>query len=290
MKRIPPAIGAILLMATSTLFLATMQALVRHLGQDIHSFQITFINSVVGLVSLAIFSALRKQHQFKSQRKKLLVFRGTVLAAANLMFFFGLTLTPLVEATSLSFVGIVFAVILSVIFLRETMYFYRWICVIVTFVGIIAILRPGYIEASLGAYAVLLSSLMWGFALVVAKVLARTESPVVILTWSLLVTCLVSAFFAISVWTPMSTEQLIKVILTGLCWTIGHTGMTKSLKMYDATVVLPVNCTRLVWAAIIGLLVFQEFPDFWTIFGSLLIVLAIIFLSQSEVRNTKVSA
>ena len=277
-------------MATSTLFLATMQALVRHLGQDIHSFQITFINSVVGLISLAVFSAFRKQHQFESQRKKLLVFRGTVVAAANLIFFFGLTLTPLVEATSLSFVGIVFAVILSVIFLRETMYFHRWISVIVTFVGIIAILRPGYIEASLGAYAVLLSSLLWGFALVVAKVLARTESPVVIITWSLLVTSLVSAFFAISVWTPMSTEQFIKVILIGLCWTIGHTGMTKSLKMYDATVVLPVNCTRLVWAAIIGLLVFQEFPDSWTIFGSLLIVLAIIFLSQSEVRNTKVSA
>ncbi len=277
-------------MATSTLFLATMQALVRHLGQDIHSFQITFINSVVGLVSLAVFSAFRKQHQFKSQRKKLLVLRGTVVAAANLMFFFGLTLTPLVEATSLSFVGIVFAVILSVLLLREIMNFHRWISVIVTFVGIIAILRPGYIEASLGAYAVLLSSLMWGFALVVAKVLARTESPVVIITWSLLVTSLVSSFFAISVWTPMSTEQLIKVILIGLCWTIGHTGMTKSLKMYDATVVLPVNCTRLVWAAIIGLLVFQEFPDFWTIFGSLLIVLAIIFLSQSEVRNNKVSA
>ncbi len=277
-------------MATSTLFLATMQALVRHLGQDIHSFQITFINSVVGLISLAVFSAFRKQHQFKSQRKKLLFFRGTVVAAANLMFFFGLTLTPLVEATSLSFVGIVFAVILSVLFLRETMYFHRWISVIVTFVGIIAILRPGYIEASLGAYAVLLSSLLWGFALVVAKVLSRTESPVVIITWSLLVTSLVSAFFAISVWTPMSTEQLIKVILTGLCWTIGHVSMTKSLKMYDATVVLPVNCTRLIWAAIIGLLVFQEFPDSWTIFGSLLIVLAIIFLSQSEVRSTKVSA
>ena len=276
-------------MATSTLFLATMQALVRHLGQDIHSFQITFINSVVGLVSLAVFSAFRNQHQFKSQHKKLLVLRGTVVAAANLMFFFGLTLTPLVEATSLSFVGIVFAVILSVLFLREIMNFHRWISVIVTFVGIIAILRPGYIEASLGAYAVLLSSFMWGFALVVAKVLARTESPVVIITWSLLITSLVSSFFAISVWTPMSTEQLVKVILIGLCWTIGHTGMTKSLKMYDATVVLPVNCTRLVWAAIIGLLVFQEFPDSWTIFGSLLIVLAIIFLSQSEVRNTKVS-
>ncbi len=277
-------------MAISTLFLAAMQALVRHLGQVIHSYQITFISSVVGLTLLAFLSMIGKRNQFKAQRRKLLVFRGALVAAANLLFFFGLTLTPLVEATSLSFVGIVFAVILSVVLLRESMYFYRWVSVIVTFFGIFAILRPGYIETSLGAYLVLLSSLLWGLALVVAKVLARTETPVVIITWSLVVTCLVSAFFAISVWMPMSTEQLLKVILIGLCWTIGHLGMAKSLEMYDATVVLPVNCTRLVWAAIIGILVFREFPDIWTIFGSFLIMLAIIFLSQSEVRNTKVSA
>ncbi len=276
-------------MAASTLFLATMQALVRHLGQDIHSFQITFVSSVVGLTMLALLSRLGKQLLFQSQRRKLLAFRGMLVAGANLTFFFGLTLTPLVEATSLSFVGIVFAVILSVVFLREAMHAHRWISVVVTFAGIIAILRPGYIEASLGAYAVLLASLIWGLALVVSKVLARTESPIVILAWSLIVTSLVSAIFAFPVWTPMTFQQSVQSVLIGICWTAGHLGMTKSLKMYDATVVLPVNCTRLVWAAIIGLLVFREFPDFWTIFGSALIVFAITYLSQSEVRKTNAS-
>ncbi len=277
-------------MATSTLFLATMQALVRYVGQDIHSFQITYLSSVVGLISLAVLSKFKLRALFQSQRKNLLFSRGLLVAIANLTYFFGLTLTPLVEATSLSFVGIVFAVGLSVVFLREVMNFHRWISVIVTFFGIIAILRPGYIEASLGAYAVLLSSLIWGLTLVVSKVLARTETPTVIIAWSLVVTNLVSAIFAIPVWMPMTIQQFVAIILIGLCWTIGHLGMTKSLKMYDATVVLPVNCTRLVWAAIIGLLVFHEFPDFWTIFGSILIVFAIIFLSQSEVRNTRASA
>lgn len=276
-------------MATSTLFLATMQALVRHLGQDIHSFQITFVSNVVGLISLAVLSKFRKQRLFQSQRKKLLIIRGLVVAIANLVFFFGLTLTPLVEATSLSFVGIVFAVILSVVFLREVMNSHRLISVIVAFVGIVAILRPGYIEASLGAYAVLLSSIFWGLALVVLKILARTETPIVILMWSIVITILVSAICAIPVWTPLTFLQSVEIVLIGICWTIGHLSMTKSLKMYDATVVLPVNCTRLVWAAVIGLLIFQEFPDFWTIFGSVLIVFAIVYLSQSEVRNTKTS-
>ncbi len=276
-------------MATSTLFLATMQALVRHLGQDIHSFQITFISNVVGLLSLAVLSKFRIQRLFQSQRKQLLVFRGLLVAIANLIYFFGLTLTPLVEATSLSFVGIVFAVVLSVVFLREVMNFHRLISIVVTFFGIIAILRPGYIDASLGAYSVLVSSLFWGLALVVIKVLARTETPFVILTWSIVITILVSAICAIPVWTPLTFLQSVEVILIGLCWTIGHLSMTKSLKMYDATVVLPVNCTRLVWAAIIGMLAFQEFPDIWTIFGSVLIVIAIVYLSQSEVRNTKTS-
>lgn len=276
-------------MATSTLFLATMQALVRHLGQDIHSFQITFISSVVGLICLGGLARFKKENLFQSKCKKLLLFRGVLVAIANLVFFFGLTLTPLVEATSLSFVGIVFAVILSVVILRESMYFHRWVGIVVTFFGIIAILRPGYIEASLGAYAVLLSSLTWGLALVVAKVLARTESPGKILTWSLMVTVVVSAVCVVPVWMPMTFEQTVEIILIGLCWTIGHFGMTQSLKMYDATVVLPVNCTRLIWAAAIGVLAFQEFPDLWTIIGSALIVFAIIYLSQAEERNIRAS-
>ncbi len=276
-------------MATSTLFLATMQALVRHLGQDIHSFQITFVSSIVGLISLAVLSKFRIPSLFQSQRKNLLIFRGLLVAFANLVYFFGLTLTPLVEATSLSFVGIVFAVILSVVFLREVMNSHRLVSILVTFFGIFAILRPGYIDASLGAYAILLASLIWGLAQVVSKVLARTETPTVIITWSLVVTSLVSAICAYPVWMPMTLQQSVEIILIGLCWTIGHLGMTKSLEMYDATVVLPVNCTRLVWAAVIGLLVFQEFPDSWTIFGSVLIVFAIVFLSQSEMRNTKAS-
>lgn len=277
-------------MATSTLFLATMQALVRHLGQEIHSFQISFVSSVVGLVFLAVLSIFRKQRLYRAQRKRLLIFRGFLLAISNVIYFFALTLTPLVEATSLSFVGVVFAVIISVIFLGESMYFHRWVSVMVTFVGIIAILRPGYIEASLGVYAVLLSSLTWGLALVVAKVLSRTETPVVILTWSLLVTIFVSVIFAIPVWTPMTLLQSVETILIGLLWAIGQLAMTKSLQMYDATVVIPVNCTRLVWAAVIGMLAFHEFPSLWTIFGSVLIVFAIIYLSQSEVRKIRVSA
>ena len=277
-------------MATSTLFLATMQALVRHLGQEIHSFQISFVSSVVGLVFLVVLSIFRKQRLYRAQRKRLLIFRGFLLAISNVIYFFALTLTPLVEATSLSFVGVVFAVIISVIFLGETMYLHRWVSVMVTFVGIIAILRPGYIEASLGVYAVLLSSLTWGLALVVAKVLSRTVTPVVILTWSLLVTIFVSVIFAIPVWTPMTLLQSVETILIGLLWAIGQLAMTKSLQMYDATVVIPVNCTRLVWAAVIGMLAFHEFPSLWTIFGSVLIVFAIIYLSQSEVRNIRASA
>ena len=172
-------------MATSTLFLATMQALVRHLGQEIHSFQISFVSSVVGLVFLVVLSIFRKQRLYRAQRKRLLIFRGFLLAISNVIYFFALTLTPLVEATSLSFVGVVFAVIISVIFLGESMYFHRWVSVMVTFVGIIAILRPGYIEASLGVYAVLLSSLTWGLALVVAKVLSRTENQQSQTVWTI---------------------------------------------------------------------------------------------------------
>lgn len=285
MIHIPTPTLAILLMATSTLFLSVMQALVRHLGQEIHSFQITFVASAAGLVLLIVMSLVGKRHIFSSQRKGLLAVRGVLLAFSNIVFFFGLTLTPLVEATSISFVGIVFAVVVSVVLLGEPLYFHRWVAIVVTFAGIVAILRPGYIEPNFGVYAVLISSLTWGLALVVAKILSRTETPLVILAWSLLVTTALSAFFAYAVWNSMTAIQLGQSISIGFLGTIGHLFMTKSLQIYDAAVVVPVNCTRIVWAAVIGLLVFQEFPDIWTIIGSILIVFSIIYLSRAEMRQ-----
>ena len=274
-----------MLMAISTLFLASMQASVRHLGQDVNSIQITFVSSVVGLLCLSVLSTITKQSLFHSTRKKVLIVRGFLVAIGNLVYFFALSLTPLVEATSLSFTGIIFAIILSVVFLRESMYFHRWVGIIVAFTGVVAILRPGYIDASLGAYAVLFASLTWGLALFVSKVLARTEAPSVILAWSLLITACVSGICVIPIWVPVMFEQSVHMILVGVLWTVGHFCMTKSLKMYDATVVLPVNCTRLVWAAIIGVVIFQEIPDWWTIIGSILIASAVIYLSRSEGRS-----
>ena len=285
MIHIPTSTAAILLMASSTFFLSVMQALVRHLGQEIHSFQITFVASATGVVLLIAISLISNRQIFSSNRKGMLVVRGILLAFSNIVFFFGLTLTPLVEATSISFVGVVFAVLVSVVLLGERLYFHRWVAIVATFVGIVAILRPGYIEPNLGVYAVLISSLTWGLALVVAKVLSRTETPLVILAWSLLITTVVSALFAYAVWTSMSALQLWQSISIGLLGTVGHLFMTKSLQMYDATVVVPINCTRLVWAAVIGLLVFQEFPDFWTIIGSILIVFSIIYLSRTEMKQ-----
>ena len=273
-------------MVLSTLLLTTIQAFVRHLGQqEIHGFQITFFASTTGLVFLLLISLVNRRNPFVSKRKGLLLVRGLLLAFSNLIFFYGLTLTPLVEATALSFVGVVFAVLAAVLILGESMYFHRWVSTVVTFVGIVAILRPGYIEASLGAYAVLLSSLTWGLSLVVAKLLSRTESTVGIQAWSLLTTALISSVFAYPVWQSLSMIQIGQALAIGIIGTLGHLAMTKSLQLYDAAVVVPINCTRLVWAAVIGLLVFSEFPDRWTIIGSVLIACSIIYLSRAEVRK-----
>ena len=273
-------------MTLSTMILSVMQAIVRHLGQEIHTIQITFIAALEGVIFLILVSLVKKQALHRSRRKGLLLIRGLLLAFSNIVFFYGLTLTPLAEATAISFVGIVFAFLAAALFLKESMYMQRWITAIVSLAGIIMILRPGYISPSPGAYAVLLSSLTWGLSMVVAKVLSRTETTIVILGSSLLVITLVSGTLAFPVWTVLTITQWSQALSIGFLGTIGHLAATKSLQMSDATVVVPINCTRLIWAAVIGLLIFGEFPDTWTIFGSLLIVFSIIFLSRFEAQHS----
>ena len=89
---------------------------------------------------------------------------------------------------------------------------------------------------------------------------------------------------ALSVWTWPSAAQLALLVLIGAVATVGHLAMAKALQLADATVVLPLDFTRLIWAGAIGLLAFGEIPDLWTVVGALLIAASAAYITYRESR------
>lgn len=275
-------VTAILVMLLSTLFLSVMQALVRYIGDDMSAIQVTFLRSIFGLIFILPFLVGKGRAGLVTHRPGLHALRGVLIAVSTVTFFWGLARVPLAEATVLSLVGIIFGSVGAVIFLGEPMRWRRWLAVGVSFLGTLVILRPGLIEPSLGAYAVLLSSITWGLALVVVKELSRTDSSLSIIAWSLILMTVFSFVMTIPVWRWPSLEEWFVGALIGATATAGHFAMTKSLQLADATIVLPLNFTRLIWAALIGYVWFAEVPDVWTWVGSILIAGSVTYISRRE--------
>lgn len=280
------AAKGVLFMLLGAALLSTMNGVVRHIGQDLHPFEVAFFRNLFGGLALIPYIIYRGTAQLKSGRPRLLFLRGIIGAISMLAWFYGLATVPIAQATALSFVGIVFASIGAVIFLGEAMGVRRWAAVAISFTGALVMLRPGFSEISLGAIMVLFSSAAWGLGVLVVKTLARTDSPVCIVAWTSVSLIVLTAAPALLFWQWPDGRQLALLILIGVLASAGHIAVTKALQLAQATVVMPLDFTRLIWAGLIGVFVFAEIPDIWTIAGAILIAVSVAYISVRETRLT----
>jgi drug/metabolite transporter (DMT)-like permease len=271
-------------MLLAAAILSTMSAMVRHLGQDLHPFEIAFFRNLFGGIALFPFIMYHGTVQLRSSRPWLLVSRGLLGAVSMLAWFYGLSKVPIAEATALSFVGVVFASLGAVVFLGEVMRIRRWMAVIVSFTGAMVILRPGFSEISLGAIMVVFASVTWGLAVLFVKTLSRTHTPVCIVAWTSVSLTVLTAIPAFMEWQWPDGRQLGLLVLIGIMATAGHLAVAKSLQLAEATLVIPLDFTRLIWAGFIGLFVFGEIPDIWTVTGAVLIAGSAAYISGREAR------
>lgn len=277
------AIGrSIALMLLATLVLSTMHVLVRHTSAGIHPFEIAFFRNLLGLVFLLPLLLRFGISAVRSQQPWLQVLRGAVGAASMMAWFYGLSVVPLAEATTLSFIGVVFSSIFAVLFLREPMRARRWAAIGVNLIGTLVVLRPGYSDLSVGVLAVLFSAVTWGAGVVLVKHLSRVDSPICIVTWMSVTLSALSLPPALLVWTWPTLEQFFFLALIALLATLGHLAFAKALQLADATLLVPLDFLRLVWAGLAGYLLFAEVPDLWSLIGGTLIVASAIYITRRQ--------
>lgn len=267
-----------LFMLIATLALTCMHALVRFLSAELHAFEITFFRNLFGLLIMAPLMFRAGVEELKSRQPRLQLLRSCFGILAMALWFYGLSIVPIAEATALSFTAAIFGSVAASLFLRERMRLRRWTAVVVGFVGALIILRPGFQSVQPGAWVVLVSSVFWALALVSVKRLSSTDSTVCIVAWNSVLLTLFSLPLAVPVWTAPTTAQLGWLLLIGLLATIGHLAMTNAFRLADATAVFPVDFTRLLWASLLGFLLFAELPDAATWIGG-----AIIFASTTYI-------
>ena len=215
------------------------------------------------------------------------VSRGMLTFLAPFFFFTALETLPLADATVVFFSSSFFLIVGSVIFLKEQIGIHRWTAVLVGFVGVIIAINPTG-EGDLLAYLMVLgATVMYSIAFIWGKKLSDHDS-VISLVFSLQVgMCLVSTAMLPWVWEPMTMRMMVEMVFMALIALAAHYVFTSAFARAEVSVLAPFEYTALLWAVLIGYLVWGDFPDSRTWLGAGIIIAAGLYVVHRETLHQR---
>lgn len=205
-----------------------------------------------------------------------------MLMISMLGLFSALTMSPISMVTALSFVSPVFASVVAILVLRERSSARRWFAVAGGIVGMLLIVRPGVVPLSLGPVLAICGAIAWAVSIIVIKMMSTTESSTTQVTYMSVIVTPLTFLLAVWVWKWPSLQLLPVLVFMAFIATVGQFAYTKSFKYAEATALMPLDFTRLVWASLIGFLVFDEVPDIWSWIGGTVIFLNAVYITFHE--------
>jgi drug/metabolite transporter (DMT)-like permease len=280
---------AVLLIVISAFFFATGHAGAKYLTADLHPFVIAFWRNLFALLPFLPWIARKGLRSMYTNRLGLHILRALANAASMIFWFLALSMMALADATALSMVGPLFAMMLAGLFLRERIEGRRWWALAFGMAGALVIVRPGFEAVGLGAILVLLRGIAQGINKVMAKSLTRTDDPGVIVAYLLILATPITLVPALFVWQWPTVPDLVVLVGMGAVGAIANICMVRAYAMVDVSVVEPVTFTRLIWAALLGYLIFAEYPDYWTWIGGIMIIAATSYISHRQSSAKKAS-
>ncbi len=276
-----------LLAISATLFGSSMGAGVKLLSDDLHPIIICFYRCLMGLILIIPFVALNNFKALKSNNTKLQLIRASINIISMICWFSAIGIMHFEKATALGFTTPLFTTILAVIVLGEVIRFHRTAALILGFIGIIIIIRPGYVPFEYGTLLMLAASLSFSFVLIFVKKLSATDSSLTIIFYHLLYMTPVFFILSLFYWESVSFNQLIIFVFMGASGLLSHWCLAQAFKLSDTTFVMPLQFTKLIWASLIGLFIFAEQPDIWTWVGGVIIFISVVYITYREAFKKK---
>ena len=255
---------------------------VKYLSSDLHSFVIAFFRCFFGLLIILPLIIKNNYKDLKTNNFKIHLIRSAINCISMLSWFTAIGLMPLEKATALGFTTPLFATILAIIFLKEVIKIHRTIALFVGFIGILIIIRPGYISVGFGTYLMIAASISWAFVLIIIKQLSKNDSSLTIIFYMLTIMTPITLILAIPYWDFPSLKELLIFMIMGFGGLIAHLCLVQSLKIADTTLVMPFQYLKLIWASIIGYIIFLEQPDILTWVGGTIVFIAVIYITYRE--------
>jgi drug/metabolite transporter (DMT)-like permease len=212
--------------------------------------------------------------------------RGGFLVGATFCFFTALKYLPLADTLAISFVSPMLVTLLSPFVLGERVGWRRISAVLVGFAGALVIVRPGFAEIGIGVLGALGSALCYACYVLATRKLAGTAPPLVTLAYTSVVGCALLSVIMLTggdaVWNTPDAEGLLLMAGVGLVAVVGHFLVIRAYDHAEASLLSPFNYSEMISAALLGLVIFKEFPDPWTWLGIAIIVSSGVYIAIRE--------
>ncbi|MGM0558064.1 MAG: DMT family transporter [Myxococcota bacterium] len=264
-------------MALSAFFFSVMGALVKLVGETLPSQEIVFFRSLLVLI-FAYIELKRLGIPTWGENKKLLVIRGTTGFIALSCFYYAVTHLPLADATVIMYSNPVFTGILAAIFLKESLTKIEVGGVFLSIIGVVLIAQPSFVFGGESRLDLLDVTIAMGGAIfaaisyVIVRELRRTEQPMVVVFYFPLIATPASIPLALPDAVVPGWYELGLLLAIGVVTHIAQVTMTKGLHLEKAGRATAVSYLQIVFAFILGMLFFDEFPNILSVAGAVLIV------------------
>lgn len=245
----------------------------RELNNEIGVFQILFSRSIVGLLVLLPIILLLKKARFSfPKRIKLHLIRNLFHFAGQYGWFLGIGLLPLATVFAIEFTVPFWTIIISYLFLKESITVKKVIAVLLGILGIIVIVQPSLDVAHYASLIVLGAAICYAFSHVATKSLSNTDSPITIIFMMCLIQAPLGLLLFIDGWATPVGIQWLWLIVIGVTALSAHYCMTKAMQYAEVTFVVTMDLFRLPLISIVGVLLYSESFTVALLIGILLIV------------------
>ena len=273
---------ATLLMLGSTVMFAFMAVVIRLAAAEMHPFEIAFFRTLFGFLFALPLLFRGGLGLLRTDKFWLYVVRCGLGIVSMLAGFWSLANLPLAQAVALSYSTPLFVTIGAVIFLHEVVRARRWSAVVIGFIGVLVIVRPGVDGFSPGTLVAVSAALFSAIVAISIKFLSRSEHPDTIVIYTTLIWVPLALVPALFFWTWPSPTGWLLVILAGFLGTVGHIFWTRALKLGDASALTSISFAQLPIVATLAWLLFGETLDRWTLIGAGVIFLSTAYITHRE--------
>ena len=202
---------------------------------------------------------------------------------ALLAIFTALRNLPLATVVSISFAAPIFATIFSIFFLSEKVGFFRWLAVLVGFIGIIIITEPGFSSLNIYYAYPIIFCLGLSYVAITIRQLSTTE-PVWLISLNFSAAITLASIFTIPFgWIMPNIKDLILLSLIGVFGGVANLWLSQSYKFSEVSLVTPLKYLALVFAIIFGFFIWSEVPAFKTLIGALLVIISSVIIFRREI-------